>query len=140
MVKNTKIVSFAEGIKALFTRGALVSDEKIILNNNIRYILTTIMEEWLENTSTEFGTSKDEQERYENFMESMEWLKQQISKGKPLSKIKLSKPIACRIYFWIIQDNKFHHLSNTKDFDNAMAWVINKISKKYSIAEVLENE
>ena len=63
-------------------------------------------------------------------MDSMTWLTQELSREK-IHKINLNKKIALVILHWIWV-NRFYHLSSDPEFENAMQWVTNKISKKYA--------
>jgi hypothetical protein len=123
--------SFAEGLKKFFTRSSIV--EPVRLNKRMKEIIFLLIEEDLENSVILFS---EESGRYDSFMNSMNWLKQKIT-GDKTHNIIFNKKIGAFLYFWVC-DKKYHYLSDDKNFDKAMQWILNKINKKWSIINLFQ--
>lgn len=128
--KDIKPDSFAEGLRLFFTRGSIV--KPVRLNERMKEIILLLIREELENSIILYP---EECGRYDSFMSSMTWLKERIS-GIKVHKISFTKEIATFLYFWVC-DKEFHYLSDDKDFDKAMQWILNHINKKWSVSELV---
>lgn len=126
--------NFADGLKDFFTRGALV--KPVSLNSNIRNLIKELIDDSLENTSVMF--EDDDEESYDDFMKAMMYMQNLIETGSKIRRNKIPKQTARRIYFWI-NSNKNSHLADEEHFDDACQWLINIISKQYSIGELMND-
>lgn len=134
----------AEYLMMISTRESMASSVR--LNKGIRDMLTALIEESLENTSTMFPEEElydsyeeymesDDYEAYDHFMQSMQFIKDIIEPNAKRD-ILMPKYVAKTIYYWII-DHRNHHLSDEPYFDDAMSWVINHVSKRYAVTEFI---
>lgn len=127
--------SFADGLRDFNTIGALV--EPVRLNNSMRELIRELMGESLENTSVKFPEPEDE-DRYNEFMQSMDFLGRLIKKGANRNK-KMPRHIAKTLHFWITSELKHHHLSDHPEFEDALQWITNHISKHYSVSMLVND-
>lgn len=127
---NIKDGDFAEGLRAFFTRGEFKS--KCRLNKNIKKTLILMLNE----------TSKDtcfmEEYKFDLFMKAKMWINNQIGISK--EKQKLDAKLAGFIYFWMKVDFKYYPFDNEDDYIQTFAWIMNKLSSKYSISEMTIGE
>lgn len=132
-LKERKMGDFAQGLKDFFTKGTLVKTSR--LTPGVRKIIQILMDESLSRTSIDFPESYQE-ESYNKFMESMEYLKEMIRPGSNKNR-KMPIEIAARLYFWL-NNYQYHHLSDEEDFKKAVCWIISHISKRYAISELAD--
>lgn len=118
--------SFAYGLYSLFTRGVFC--KKCRLNNRIKEILTIMLNETSKNTCFM------EESQFELFMQAKIWINNNI--GLSLEKQELTVRLAGFIYHWMNVDFKYYPFDNENDYEQACEWIMNKLSKKYSISEM----
>ncbi len=127
--------SFAEGIALFNTKGAYV--KPVRMNKRIKEILLIMIEEDKNKTSTMFPEDEDSSEHgLHIFLSAMQWITNKIT-NKNLVNVKFSRRIAYEIFCWTA-DKKYHHLSDDKDFSNAMQWLTNHWSRKYAQSELMK--
>jgi hypothetical protein len=128
-IDNMKPDLFSEGLKKFFTKGSIV--EPVRLNKRMKEIILLLIEEDLENSIILYP---EEDYRYNRFMKSMDWLKQRVT-GIKNNKQTFNIKIGATLYYWMCNKD-FHYLSDDKDFDKAMQWILNHINKKWSVSEL----
>jgi hypothetical protein len=118
--------SFANGLRALFTRGEFC--KKCRLNNKIKNILSLMLNETSEDTCFM------EESQFELFMQAKIWINKQI--GLSSEKQILTARLAGFIYHWMNVDFKYYPFDNENDYNQACEWIMNKLSDKYSVSEM----
>lgn len=118
--------TFAEGLYAFFSRKTFC--KKCRLNNRIKKVLTIMLNETSENSIFL------EETQFELFMQAKIWINNNI--GLSLEKQKLSVRLAGFIYYWMNVNFKYYPFDNENDYEQACEWIMNKLSKKYSISEM----
>ena len=96
--------SFADGIRMMNTKGALVVPVR--LNKRMKEILLILIEEDKSNSEIIFEDCED---CYNRFMNATTWLFNQLNKNEKNIKIRFTKDIARTLHFWLC-DKKYHHL------------------------------
>jgi hypothetical protein len=125
--------TFADGLRMLFTKGSLVT--QVRLNKRMKEIILLLIKEDMENSIILFPV---EDSQYDDFMSAMIWLKEKIT-GVIEHKLTFNRTIGRVLYFWV-NDKKYHYLSDDTDFDNSLQWILNHISKKWSVSELVQSE
>jgi hypothetical protein len=75
-----------------------------------------------------------EETQFELFMQTKIWINNNI--GLSLEKQVLNVRLAGFIYYWMTVDFKYYPFDNENDYEQACEWIMNKLSKKYSISEM----
>jgi len=116
--------SFAYGLKQMFEREVFVKRCRMTPKKK------AVILEMLDYTSD--MTYKMENFEFEKFMFAKRWLNYQL--GITNEKQKIDVKTAGYIKIWL---NDFNYYPfEKKDFEGACEWIMNKLSKKYSLAEM----
>ena len=118
------MASFEEGLRDFFTKGVLVKRCRITDRKK------AVILEMLQDTSEK--TCDMEEDEFDRFMTAKRWILHQLDKTEP--KQVLDVRIAGFIKYWL--GDYDYYPFNEEDFEGACIWIMNKLSKKYSLAEM----
>lgn len=118
-------ISFAQGLKDFFTVGLLVT--KCRISEQKRNAIRKFLQEESEQT---FQFDDD---YFERFMQAKMWLEFEVKDSN--IKYKLTSKIGGTIKY-LLGKYKNYPYSQNEDFEGAAEWIMNKLSKKYSLSEL----